>query len=440
MENILAGLNVLASLKMMILLFAGLVLGFIVGALPGFSSSNAAAVLLPISIGFGLEEALVFMAALYTGAQFGGSVPAILINTPGTAGAAATALDGYPMARKGQAALAIGIARMGSVLGGLIGGLITLALLFPMSKFGLKFGTAELFLVALFGLTLISSLVGDAVRKGLISAGLGLLIAAMSADPVLGVGRFTMGFIELYDKVPFVPILIGLFALSEMVALSRKIGKSKETSGNALNKESFKDIIDGIKTTIRYPIDVLRASIIGLIVGIIPGTGTAVSNFISYGIAKKTAKNPENFGKGDPRGIIASESCDSAVTGGTMIPTLTLGIPGSTTAAIMLAAFYLHGVIPGPQVMVNHAPMAYAVVLSIIVSSILILPVGILLAQPMVKISYLSPRILVPVVSFLCIIGAFAVSNSMFDAKLAFVFGLVGILMNLNIKLAPLRS
>jgi putative tricarboxylic transport membrane protein len=431
MENILEALTIIFTIKSMSFLIIGLIVGFIAGALPGFSSSNAAAILLPLTIGFDLTTALIFMASIYAGAQFAGAIPAIMINTPGTMGAAATALDGYPMAQKGKAGLAIGIARMASVVGGVIGATLVLLVISPMSTFALKFGSVEMFLIALFGLTLITSIVGENVRRGLVSGAMGLLVAAMSADPFLGEGRFTMGFIELYDNVPFVPILIGLFGLTEMYFLSKK-NKLIETEVQKLKGSSFKEVIDGVKETLRYPKDLIRASLLGTFIGAIPGTGTAISNFISYGIAKNSSKNKDKFGKGAPEGIIASEACDSAVASGTLIPTLTLGIPGSSTAAIMLAAFYLHGINPGPRVMIDQAAESYAVILALGIASILILPLGVLLASPMILITRVSPSILVPTVLLLCTIGSFSLSNSVFDIFLMFVFGIVGVIMRTN--------
>lgn len=425
----MAGSELLLNFKTLIFLIVGLAVGFIVGSLPGFQSSNAVAIVLPLTIGMSIENALIFMATIYAGSQFAGSIPAILINAPGTTGAAATALDGYPMSQQGKGGLAIGIARMASVVGGLIGCFITLAVIGPMSTLALKFGTAELFLVALFGLTLISAVVGTDKIKGLISAGMGLLIAAMGADHYMGQARFNLGFIELYDGVKFVPILIGLFALTEMFYLSRK---NKMYEEKMQSKESVKDVLDGIKTTLKKPVDLLRASFLGTLIGAIPGTGTSIANFISYGIAKQSSRDKDGFGKGKPEGVIASEACDSAVTSGTMVPTLTLGIPGSTTAAIMLAALYLHGIKPGPQVMVSQAPEAYAVLLSLGIASILILPLGILLAAPMIAVTRVQPSVLVPIILLLCTLGAFAISNSMFDVRMMFLFGFIGILMRVN--------
>lgn len=438
MENILAGAELLFTPGPIIWLTFGLTAGFLVGALPGFSASNAAALALPFSVALSVESAIILMAGIYAGASFAGAIPAILVNAPGTAGAAATALDGYPMAQSGHAERAIGIARMASSIGGVIGAVVVLAIIGPMSSISLQFGAPELFVVAIFGILVIASVIGDDVRKGLIAAILGLLIAAMSANPVTAQPRFTLGFIELYSEVPFVPAVIGMFALTQMFILAtqdRLIDDPSAGSGGGSHtwrdriRDSLREVGGGIVTTLRYPFDILRSALLGVSLGIVPGVGTAVANFMSYGLAKRRSKSPENFGKGAPQGIIASEACDNAVTSGTLVPTLTLGIPGSATAAVMLAALYLQGVQPGPQVMSSYAPEAYAVLLSMLVASLLILPLGILLAAPMSSVTRLRPAYLVPSIVMLCMVGAFAVRNSLFDVGLALVFGVLGLLM-----------
>ena len=429
LEYILSGLAILFHLDALFFLIAGLLAGFLVGALPGFTSSNAAAVLLPLTIPMTTEGALIFISSLYAGASFAGSIPAILINAPGTAGAAATCLDGYPMAQQGKGEMAIGIARMASVSGGVIATVIVIFIMNPISKFAIKFGPPEMCLLALFGLIIIGGVLGKDIKKGMIAAGVGLLIASMSADPIMGKARFTFGFIELYEKVPFVPAIIGLFAVTEMFFLANKSRISQTIDREKHSFFSVKETLDGIKITLKYPIAIFRACTIGMILGIIPGLGQAVANFISYAEAKRWSKKPERFGTGIPEGIIASEACDNGSVAGTLVPTLALGIPGSETAAIMLVALYLHGVRPGPQVLLTHAAEIYAVLLSLFFSNLLILPLGILLVIPLVRVTRTPNYYLVPIVLVLGSIGSFAVSNSVFDVTLMFVFALIGILM-----------
>jgi putative tricarboxylic transport membrane protein len=441
LDQIATGLLLLLAPAAMSYLVFGLVAGFVVGVLPGFSSSTAAALVLPFSVGLPIEQALILMAGIYAGASFAGAVPAILMNVPGTPGSAATALDGYPLALAGQAELAVGIARMASVAGGVLGILFILGVIGPLSTLALRFGAREMFIVAVFGLVIIATVVGENVRKGLLSGMLGLVIATMSASPLTGQPRFTMGFLELYEDVPFIPSVIGLFAITEMFLLGGRdrVGEglsvglaAQRGTLSSVVERSIKEVWRGILTTLSYPGAIVRSSALGVVLGVVPGLGTGVANFISYGLARRWSKHPERFGRGSYEGIIASEACDNAVTGASMVPTLTLGIPGSATAAVMLAALYLHGIQPGPRVMVTHGAEAYAVLLGLLVASVLILPVGIVLATPLTYITRVRPAILVPVVTLICVVGAFAVRNSVFDAGLAIVFGVLGCLMRLS--------
>lgn len=437
LENILAGLALAITPTSLLLICIGLVIGFIVGVLPGFSSPNAAAILLPFSLAMAPQDALILFAAVYSGTTFAGAVPAILLNIPGTAGAAATTLDGRPMALAGQADLAIGVARAASAFGGAVGLIITLAIIGPMSTIALKVGPPELFLIALFGLSIIASVVGKDVWKGLAAGLLGMLIASMSADPISAQGRMTFGILELYQDIPIVAAVIGLFAFSEMifVAGSRRLpdgqpdGRSgkKGVAAQIFSLESLGEIWQGVLLTVRTPFQIVRAAVVGVVLGAVPGVGAAVANFVSYGIAKRQSKSAGTYGKGNPEGVIASEACDSALAGGTMIPTLTLGIPGNATTAVMLAALYLHGIAPGPQVMAQNAPIAYAVLLALLISSVLILPIGVLLASPLTAILSVRREILVPLIIIVSTIGAFAVRNSLVDVYIAIAFGFLGV-------------
>ncbi len=441
LSGISAGADLLFQWNVFAWLICGLVAGFLVGVLPGFEATNAVAILLPFSISLSTETALLLMAGVYAGASFAGAVPAILMNVPGTAGTAATALDGYPLAMKGQAGMAIGVARMASTVGGVLSGIVALIIIGPLSAIALSFGTPEVFLVALIGLMVIGAVVGDSPRKGLLSAFFGLGLAAMSVNPLTASPRFTLGVIELYEGIPFIPAIIGLFAFSQMFLTAAGNGgpvggvpvvetRAGERSGWL--KRQARQATNGAKQAFDYPVTLMRSTIIGGVIGIIPGMGTAVSNFIAYADAKSRSKDPESFGQGNPEGIVASEACENAVVTGTLIPTLTLGIPGSSVAAVMLAALYLHGVQPGPRVMETHSAEVYAVFLGVLVASALILPIGVLLASPLTLISHLRPQALVPPVLLVCVVGTYAFRNSMFDVWLTLVFGLLGVGMRLT--------
>lgn len=442
MDEILAGLQLVLQPLAIFYLIVGVVAGFVVGVLPGFSTPNAAAVLLPFTLVLPIEVSLIFIAGIYAGTNFAAAVPAILLNVPGTGSSAATALDGYPLAQQGKAQMAIGIARMASMVGGVIGAVICIALLQPMASFALQFGSVEMFLLTVLGLSMIATLVGDkGVSKGLIAALLGVAVSAMAADSMHGVGRFTMGIPQLYDQVPFVPALIGLFGIAQMFELARKRRlptlppTGAPTQGNRFIdgvRSMLVEFTAGMRATLAKPLTLIRSSLIGVGIGIAPGAGTAVSTFVAYGEARRSSKHPEEFGHGSHEGIIAAESSDNATTAGTLVPTLALGIPGGSTAAVMLTALYMSGVVPGPHLMTQYAPQAYAVLIGLLFASVLILPLGVLLATPMTYVTRVKPGMLVPVVLVVALIGAYAVRLTVFDAMLALVFGIVGLLMRIG--------
>lgn len=436
LDNITAGLGLLMQPAPLMWLVVGVSVGFVVGVLPGLSTSNTAALLLPFAITLPLENSLVLIVSIYAGAQFGGAVPAILFNVPGEAGSAVTALDGYPLAKRGQAGLAIGIARMASVLGGVISGFFVLFLLQPLGALSLKFGAREMLAIIVLGLVVASSLMGGSARKGLMVGLLGLMFAVVGVSPATAETRFTFGELQLYDGVPFLAALIGVFAISEMLMLvgstvMQKRQKEQAMTPGGLRKET-RDAIDGVKATLRQPGAVGRASSVGVVLGIIPGLGAAVANFISYSFEKRRSKTPEEFGKGSHKGIIASEACDNAVASSSLIPTFTLGIPGSATMAVVLAAFYLQGIQPGPRVLQTNSAEVYAVALALIAASILILPLGVLLAGPLASVTKVPLSFLVPTVLFMSMVGVYAIRNSIFDVGLALFFGVIGLLLRLN--------
>ncbi|MBU2054638.1 MAG: tripartite tricarboxylate transporter permease [Proteobacteria bacterium] len=430
-SDLIAGTLMLLSWTNSTLLLVGLLLGFLVGALPGFTASNAVAIMLPFTVGLHVESALILMASTYCGAQYGGAVPAILINTPGTPGAAATALEGYPMAQRGEAGKALGIARMASAVGGVASAVIVIFIMYPLSVIALKFGPAEMFMLAVLGLSLIAGVSGKSIVKSLAVGCLGMVIAAMSADPALAEPRLTFGRFELFEGVPFVPVLIGLFAIGEVIFIANRQSFMDEDL-SAMPKETWKDSAAGATLALKYPGALMRSTLIGLIIGIIPGTGTAVANFIAYGEEKRWSKHPERFGTGIPEGVIAAEAADNAATSGAMVTTFALGVPGGATAAIMLAALLLHGIQPGPAVMAKSAPMVYAILVTMVICSAAILPFGLLMGEALRQVTRLPMTILIPGITILSLIGAFAVRNSFFDVGLALLFGILGYLMRVQ--------
>lgn len=432
LTGIAGGLGLLITVQALSVLVVGVTAGFVVGVLPGFSGGNAAALALPFALVLPAESAVILIAAIYSGASFAGAVPAILMNIPGTAGAAATALDGYPLALQGKAQLAIGVARVSSTFGGAFSVVVILAAIGPMAVLARQFGSRELFIVALFGLVVISSVIGQNVRKGVFAAFLGLLVGAMSASPQTGQPRFTLGYIELYETVPFVPAIVGLFALTQMMVLSQRSNSRDGFTLTEVPQEDSKSWVlfnESVKACFRRPAILVRSSAIGLGLGAIPGVGTAAANFISYADAKRRSKDPSKFGSGTLDGVIASEACDNAVASGTLVPTLALGIPGSGTAAVMLAALFLNGIQPGPRVLITHQAEVYAILLGMGLASLLLLPLGIILSAPLQAIMRVQLPILIPLITVLSLLGVFAVRNSMFDVGLTLVFGVLGFLL-----------
>ncbi|HEX7076470.1 MAG TPA: tripartite tricarboxylate transporter permease [Hyphomicrobiaceae bacterium] len=439
MEYITEGLLSVLTVTSITVLLCGLIIGFITGAMPGFDAVNAAAIVLPFTVHLDAQNALVAMAGIYAGTAYAGAIPAILLNVPGTAGAAATALDGYPMARKGEAARAISIARGASMIGGVMACLLVLPLLGPISQFALEFTSPEMFLVGLIAMTIIGSLIGDSIPKGMLALFLGMLLATMAASGETGRPRFNFGLLELYESFPFVPVTLGVFALAQMfiyVAEDLKtfrLGTSDQEAGAEQNQksllQSWREASAGMTEPFKRLAVTTRSSLVGLGIGILPGTGPTIANFVAYGIAKRRAKRPEEYGQGTPDGIIAPEAADNSCVVGTLVPTFTLGIPGSATAAVMMGAAMMQGWAPGPAIMRDHAVEVYTVLWGLLIAALAIGPTTVVLAAPLAKIATTRREVLTPCVILLSLVGAFAVRNSLFDIGLAILFGFIGVLM-----------
>ncbi|MFI6346336.1 tripartite tricarboxylate transporter permease [Streptomyces sp. NPDC050560] len=452
MADVSAGLSDLFTLSSLLFVVLGLLAGFGAGLLPGFSASNAAALVLGLTLTMSPTNALIFMGGIYAGDTFSGSVPAILLNIPGTPGAAATAFDGYPLAQQGKSSLAIAISRTGSAAGGVLAAAAVVVVIHPLSQLALKIGSREMCIVLLFGLMVIATVIGSSVVKGLLAASTGMLFGAVGLDPVSGASRMTFSLLPLADGIPLPTIIVGLFAVAGMVALSATVGTGGRSrrradpadADTASADRSFTGVVragvaalrsevgeagHGMRLAVSYPWVIVRSAVIGLVIGIAPGAGTAVSSFVGYARAKSTSKHPELFGKGSPEGIVASEAADTSVTAGALVPTLALGIPGSATAAVMLSALYLHGLTPGPTLIRDNGPFVYTVLFGLLLCCLLILPLGILLAIPMRSVVRVRPGLLVPPILVLGLVGAYATRSMMFDLFLVVLFGLVGLAM-----------
>jgi putative tricarboxylic transport membrane protein len=373
-----------------------------------------------------IETGMAFMIALYCTTQLGGGIPAILFNMPGEGGAVATTLDGYPMTKKGQAQQALVLCFAASAFGGLVTTFATMALLPVLAQIGLYFRSVEMVVVIVFGLTLIAAIAAKDLLKGLIAGFAGLMIGTIGVDPVFGTARATFGLLELYDGVPLIPALIGLFAISEAFVMleSETIVRSEDLS--RAKSAKWRDTLDGLWLTARYWWQTIWTSLIGLIIGILPGAGATVAAFLAYHYSKLFSKTPELYGTGHPPGVIAPESANNGVTSGTLVPVFALGIPGGTTGAIMTIVLTYHGVVLGPRLFIERQELVYGVYMQMLVCylfmALMILP----LARYMSRVVWIPTRFLVPLILSLVVVAAFSEREYVFDMGLALFFGVIG--------------
>lgn len=428
--NILAGLQTLLSLESVIALIAGTVGGMVIGALPGFSAAMGVSLLIPITYGMGPVAALSMLVAMYTSAIYGGSITAILCHTPGTPASAATAIDGFQLTKQGRGMEAMGVATLGSAVGGTVSAIAMLLIAPALGAFSLKFSVLEYFLLSVFGLTVIASLAGDSVIKGLFSGILGLALGCIGLDAISGFPRMTLGVIQLEDGINFVPALIGLFSISQVMSLAWDVyhGKKGSVIEDEENLRKSRALPPFKETKTLFP-TMARCSIVGTIVGIVPAAGAGVSSWICYSMGKKFSKHPEKFGHGALEGVASCETGNNAATGGALIPLITLGLPGSSVAAILLGGMMIHGLTPGAAMFTKHANTTYAIMIGFLIANILMGIVGLFAARYIAHVSAVPMGYLGPVITALCFLGTFAIRNNLFDVGVMVVFGLLGFLL-----------
>ena len=422
MEAFLGGLAVLLDPYVMLMVLLGTVLGIFVGALPGISGSTTIALMLPMTIAMGPIPAICFLGAIYCAANFGGSITAIMVNAPGDPSASATALEGYKMAEKGQAGLALGMSAVSSAIGGIFS-IVVLIFAAPMlARAAYSFGPPEYFALALFGLSMCAAIGGDSAVKNLIAAALGLLIATVGMDLTTGVERFAFGIYELSDGIAFVPVLIGLFAVGEMLDQAvRRVGKAKIIHLDAARVPGWAEFKKCNRS-------IWIGSGIGTFIGALPALGATTAALIGYNETRRWSKYKHEFGKGSIEGVAGPEAANNAAVGGSMVPTLALGIPGSATTAIILAALIVQGVRPGPHLFNEQPTLLYAVFASMLAANIFYLVMGLSMAKLFARISLIPPGILWPAVFVLSIIGAYGPNQSMGDVYIMLAAGVVGFL------------
>lgn len=426
MDAVLQAISILATLENVGLLLAGTAVGIFIGAMPGLSVNMGLALLFPITFSVGGMSGIVMLLGIYCGAIYGGSITAILLRTPGTPASAATTLDGYPMAIiNGQPGRALSISTMASTFGGVFS-TICLILFAPLlAQVALQFSKPEYFALAVFGISMITSVSSGSILKGLVSCLIGLFIATIGLDAMSGLERFTLGTLYLTGGVSFMPILIGLFALTQ-VFVNVEDAYKQEQKKQTIKIDNVLPTWSDFKLTLTT---LLRSSCIGTFIGCVPGTGGDISSWISYDQAKRWAKDKSQFGKGDPRGIAASESGNNSIVGGAFIPVLTLGIPGDGATAIILGALMVHGMQPGPLLFVDHAPDVYAIFIGMMAANIVMGLMGFSLIRLFVKVVNIPRVILLPIITVMAIIGTYSYNNSMNDVLIMFAAGIVGYFM-----------
>ena len=418
------------SVQVWLGLAVGVIGGMIIGAMPGLSGGMAIALLLPVTYSMEPVAALVMLMAIYTAAMTGGSISAILLHTPGTPANAATAIEGYPLTLQGRGLEAVGMSMLSSGIGGLASAIALLVIAPPLARVSLMFSEPESFLISVFGLTVIGSLAGNSILKGLLMGLVGLFLATVGTDSVTGVLRYTFGSDRLMSGIQMVPALIGLFTISQVMENCEDYKNANKSILEQNNSELGKKMLPKLKEAPRYVWTWITSSIIGIIVGILPGAGGNIGSWIAYDQTKKHSKNPEEFGKGSLEGLAACETGNNAVTGGSMIPLMTLSIPGSPNAAIILGGLLIQGLVPGARLFTTQAPTTYSILIGFALSNILMVFVGLAIARYVVNVVKIPNSILMPVVVSLALIGSYAINASMFDVFVAIFFGFLGYLMN----------
>lgn len=433
MDLIYQGFFEILTVDAFFLIVLGTIVGLVIGTIPGLTATMALALLVPFTFAMDALNGLVMLGAVYTSAMYGGAFTAILINAPGTPGAIATMLDGHPMAARGEADRAIVGATVASVFGG-VAGFVALLFLAPvLSLFALKFGPPEYFWVAMLGLALIAGLSTGSVFKGLLGGGIGMLLGTIGISPVGGEARFLFGTPQLQGGVELIVALIGLFAVPEYIRLLATAVRAVKPDNNS-KPQSFLRVT---KEVIFKPINIIRSSLIGVVVGLIPGAGNNVAGLLAYSEAKRASRTPDTFGKGCMEGLVASESSNNAAVPGSMVPLLTLGVPGSPPAAVLFGALMMHGLTPGTKLFTESGVLTYGFIFSLGFAALALLPVGVIFGRLIFRVVTKVPlSFLIPTIAMMTILGAYSMRNSMTDVFIMLGVGIFGYVMR-NFGVSP---
>lgn len=422
-ETLVEGIEIAISWPVIGWMAIGLLLGIVLGALPGIGSPVGMAIVLPLTLPLDATAAIILLASIYSGAMFGGSIAAILINAPGTESAAATTLDGYPMSKRGLAKNALAIATTASALNGFAGAIILIAISPILIGVVLAFGSPEYFLLAILGISLITIVTQGSVVKGLVAGALGFMISTIGTGILSASPRYTFGQFGLYDGIHFVAALIGMFAFAEMMKLAAmdQIAESDVEIGGSIR--------EGVMTVFKYPKTTIKSGLIGLGIGMIPGSGATTSTFVAYAEEARSSAKDGMFGEGDPRGVIAPEGANNPTVSGSLVPTLSFGIPGSGSTAVLLGGLLMHGLQPGPTLFGDQLQITYALFISLFLGNILILLVGLTIIPYASRITELNTNVIIPGVVVLSFAGAYTLNQNWFDVGAVLALGVLGFYM-----------
>jgi putative tricarboxylic transport membrane protein len=430
-QNLLMGFGVALTPQNLLLAFTGSVLGTVIGVLPGLGPSAGAAMLIPLTFSMGPTGAIIMLTALFYGTQYGGTITSVLLNVPGEAASAITCLDGYAMAKQGRAGVALSLAAVGSFIGGTVATMALVLAAGPLTRWALEFGPVEFFALIVLGMSLLTGLAGKSIIKALMMGILGLALSMIGIDPMRGQPRFTFGQMDLLDGLGFVPVIMGLFGLAEILENAEKPFEQMVLARISSLIPTREDLRDSVGP-------IVRGSLIGTALGLVPGITNSASSFVAYVAERKASKHPERFGTGMLAGVIGPETANNAHANGALIPLFTLGIPASPTIAVIMGAFMMHGLIPGPLLFTEHPDVAWGVIASFCVGNVILLVLNLPLVGIWVKILKIPYGILFAIILAFMVLGAYSVNNSAFDVGVMTFFGVLGYLLRkLDFPLAP---
>jgi putative tricarboxylic transport membrane protein len=431
-HHVMAGFAGAATPTNLLFAFVGCFLGTLIGVLPGIGPAAGTAILIPLTFQLDATGAIIMLAAIYYGAMYGGTITSVLINVPGEAASVITCLDGHQMAKKGRAGTALGIAAIGSFIGGVVATVLLVLVATPLSRLALSFGPPEFFALMIVGLVLVTSLAGQSLIAGVLMTIVGLLISLIGIDPVRGAPRFTFGMPELYDGLGFIPVVMGLFGIGEILATAEKPYRE-------VIKTSLQGLIPSRAEWQRSMGAIWRGTGLGFFLGLIPGVGAIIPTFMSYILEKRLSKHPEEFGTGVIEGVAGPETANNSYANGAMVPLLTLGIPSSPTIAVLMGAFIINGLTPGPFLFQERPDLVWAVIASFFIGNVMLLILNLPLVGLWAKILEIPYQYICAGTLLFCIIGAYSINQSIFDLWIMLFFGVVGYLLRkLNMPLAPL--